>query len=218
MTLFDEARYAMQLSHKHIVRLHNIQETNQLYYLVMEFIDGCTLRDMLVAEGPMSMETMAQFADVMGDALGYAHRHNIYHRDLKPDNIMVSSDGVLKIIYFGLACLARQTRASNDICGTPYYVSPEEIRGDSIDQRGDIYSLGVTLHELMTGVLPVGVSDPPENFMDYVPEVSPFVPEPVRSILQQSLSVNPDNRWSDVSEFCDALSQACLVVAESSRD
>lgn len=206
--LLYEARYAMQLSHKHIVRLHNINESSGFYYLVMEYIDGMTLREMLQGNAAMDVATVAQIAEVMGDALGYAHRHGIYHRDLKPDNVMVSEDGVLKIIDFGLACLARQVRQHQDICGTPFYMSPEEIEGVALDQRVDIYALGVMLHELLTGRLPLDEEKPPEDFMHFEPACSCALPEGLRAVLQRAMAVDRDLRWTDVVEFTEAFCEA----------
>lgn len=213
--LLDEARFAMQLSHKHIVRLHTINETGGRYYLVMEYIEGLTLREIMQSEQQMDLLTIAQIAEVMGDALGYAHRHGIYHRDLKPDNVMITDDGVLRIIDFGLACLAQQVRQHQDICGTPFYMSPEEINGEELDGRADIYALGVLLHELLTGKLPFGDGgdSPPEDFLHYVPVCSQELPEELRAVLQRAMATDRKLRWSDVSLFADVFCSVCRKFA-----
>ena len=207
-TLFAEARIAMQLSHKHIVRLHNIVESRGVYYLVMEYIDGCTLRELLKESGAMPADSVLKVVDVCEDALGYAHRHHVYHRDLKPDNLMLSSDGVLKIIDFGLACLLGRTADSDQICGTPYYISPEEIRGDEIDHRSDIYSLSIMIHELLVGELPCHKDGFVPPMEDFVPVASPEIPEAVAKVLMTSFESDPSKRWQTVHEFAHAFRTA----------
>ncbi|MDA0578709.1 MAG: protein kinase, partial [Verrucomicrobia bacterium] len=129
-TVLAEARLAMQLSHRHIVRLHNIEEVDGSYFLVMEYIGGPTLRTLLKEHGPLPLDTVRQVLDVCDDALSYAHRRTILHCDIKPENLIITDDGVLKVIDFGIACLAVESARQRDaLCGTPYYLSPEEIRG-----------------------------------------------------------------------------------------
>ncbi len=205
--LFDEARLAMQLSHKHIVRLHNLQQTGDLFYLVMEFIDGITFRDVLRKHGPLPAKTVLQVTSICADALGYAHRRRIFHRDLKPDNLMLAKDGVLKIIDFGLACLAGVKRRDNTIYGTPYYISPEERAGKTIDARTDLYSLAVTVHELLVGRIPLPEGKPPQDMFNVKPVVSARLPEQVRMVLNKALAQSPPDRYEDVAAFSDALRQ-----------
>ncbi len=202
--LLDEARFAMQLSHRHIIRLHNVNVTNGRYYLVMEMINGLSLREILNRESVLDTASVARVANVLGDALGYAHRHGVYHRDLKPDNIMVTDDGVLKIIDFGMACLARQARQHEDICGTPFYMSPEEIRGEMLDARADVYAMGVLLHELLTGRLPFEGEDPPEDFLNFTPVCSPELPMALKAVLERAMALDRSSRWADVVAFASA--------------
>ena len=202
--LFEEARIAMQLSHKNIVRLHNIQETNGLYYLVMEYIDGSTFTQILASRGTLAPEMVIQMTDIFEDALGYAHRRGVYHRDLKPDNVMLSSDGILKIIDFGLACLDQANRG-DEIRGTPYYMSPEEIEGTTIDQRSDIYSLSIMMHEFLIGELPRHAGDTePETILDYRPLVYSELPEYVQHVLQKGFARSSVERWDDVESFSNS--------------
>ena len=203
--LFEEARIAMQLSHKNIVRLHNIQETNGLYYLVMEYIDGSTFTQILASRGALAPDMVIQMTDIFEDALGYAHRRGVYHRDLKPDNVMLSSDGILKIIDFGLACVGDARRGEDEIRGTPYYMSPEEIEGDAIDQRSDIYSLSIMMHEFLIGELPRHAGDTePESILDYRPLVYAELPEYVQHVLQKGFARTPGERWNSVESFSNS--------------
>lgn len=211
--LLDEARFAMQLSHRHIIRLHNVYASDGRYYLVMELIHGLSLREILSRESALDTASVARVANVLGDALGYAHRHGVYHRDLKPDNIMVTDDGVLKIIDFGLACLARQARQHEDICGTPFYMSPEEIRGDILDARADVYAMGILLHELLTGRLPIAGEDPPEDFLNFTPTCSPGLPTVMKAVLERAMALDRSSRWPDVVAFTNAFCAACRELA-----
>jgi CheY-like chemotaxis protein len=207
--LFDEARIAMGLSHKHIVRLHNIEESRGSYQLVMEYIEGSTFRDILDESGHLPLDMVLQIVEICEDALGYAHRRKVFHRDLKPDNIMLSENGVLKIIDFGLSCLAEKQRKSENIEGTPYYISPEEIRGDAIDHRGDIFSLGVLIHEFILGHLPHHAGGAvPEDVFEYQPAASPELPGDLQAVLQKSFAPDPDNRWQDIHAFSAAFRSA----------
>ena len=213
--LFNEARLAMQLSHRHIVRLHNVQESDGIYFLVMEYLSGATLRTILERNGPLSPEVILQIVGVCEEALGYAHRRQIYHRDLKPDNLMLTDDGILKVIDFGVACLAlRDLESSEDMQGTPYYISPEEILGEPIDQRADVYSFGITVHELLTGSLPPnggGTDDP----LAYLPVAQEELPEPMRGVLQTSFSRERCDRWQDINEFAEKFREAYAMSYQS---
>lgn len=206
-SLFDEARITMKLSHNNIVKLHTMQESHGIYYLVMEYIDGQTLRELLDANGPVDYENIIQLAEIVGDALEYAHNMNILHHDLKPDNIMLDRSGTVKVIDMGLACLADANIAGDEICGTPYYMSPEEIRGDGLDQRSDVYSMAVVLHEMLTGKKPV-VADTEGDFLNLSPDIEKSLPYEVRHVFEIGLAENPENRWSSVKDMARALREA----------
>jgi serine/threonine protein kinase len=215
--LFNEARLAMQLSHRNIVRLHTVQESDGIYFLVMEYISGSTLRTILDRSGPLSPETVLQIVGVCEEALGYAHRRQVYHRDLKPENLMLTDDGILKVIDFGVACLAlRDVRNREDMQGTPYYISPEEILGKPIDQRADVYSFGITIHELLTGSLPYdggGTDDP----LAYLPVAHEELPEPMRGFLQTSFARECDERWQEINEFAEKFREAYAMSYRSAE-
>ncbi len=206
--LRNEARIAMQLSHKHIVRLHNLQEYDGGFYMVMEYIDGCTFRNILEAQRKLPLTTVMQVAGICADAIGYAHRRNVLHRDIKPDNLMLTRDGVLKVIDFGLACLSHPARKNERLSGTPMYVSPEEIRGDTLDQRADIFSLAVTLHELLTGYMPTADGARASDLAPYCPVVASEIPASIRPVFEKALALDPNQRWNTVNDFCEALIKA----------
>jgi CheY-like chemotaxis protein len=212
-----EARIAMQLSHNHIVRLHNLEMYNGRYCLAMEYIDGVTLREWISAHGPLNAGQVAQVIRASADALSYAHRRGVFHRDLKPDNIMIRRDGVLKLIDFGIAAHHRKDAGQSPVIeGTPFYMSPEEIAGGVIDRRTDVYSLGVTTHELLTGLLPFASEpDTPGEVRCRAAVLSPALPEPVRRVIARALQPDPEQRWDDVDAFALALQQALLPAASA---
>jgi CheY-like chemotaxis protein len=206
--LFAEARLAMQLSHKHIVRLHNIEEHNGAYYLVMEYIDGVTMHEYLYNEGPLSDETLTQVLEVLDDAISYAHRHKIYHRDLKPANIMITKEGVLKIIDYGLGCLAGQEANDVYICGTPFYISPEALEKKPVDGRSDLFSIAIMAHELFTGDLPIAPGQKDVNMHDFVPQCFTSVPLDIKKVLKKGWARDPDQRYESLHAFVKAMKKA----------
>ena len=214
-TLKEEARIAMQLSHKHIVRLHNLQKAHGHYYLVMEFVEGRTLREILELYGRLSLDSVAQIARVSSDALSYAHRHGVIHRDLKPDNLLLTQDGVLKIIDFGIACLSDAQRLSEPIIGTPTYMSPEHIRGDSLDLRTDVYALGIMIYEFLTGKQPFPENTPPLEILDMMPPKleSSRIPGPVIEVLERATAFRRSDRWESIPVFTTALIDALNAAA-----
>lgn len=201
-SLLTEARVAMQLSHKNIVRLHNVQEAQGFHYLVMEYIQGQTLADHLSAVGSFHPETVAEIVAALADALAYAHGKGIFHRDLKPGNVMLDGEGTLKIIDFGLACLAESFRHDENIVGTPYYLSPEEIMGETPDQRTDIFSVGIMAHEFLCGALPPHGGDHAlTNLLDYTPIPADTLSAPVAEVLRKSFAKERGERWNSMREF-----------------
>lgn len=207
-TLKEEARIAMQLSHRHIVRLHNLQKTGHHYFLVMEFVEGRTFREILRVYGKLPLQTVQQVVQVCADALSYSHRHKVIHKDLKPANLMLSRDGVLKIIDFGVACLLHTQRRSDIVVGTPIYMSPEQIRGEPVDARTDVYALGIIAYQLLTGDTPLPETTLDLDRLEKGVGPLPHVESPLRDILEKAVAPNREDRWCSVSEFAQAL--ACL--------
>jgi len=199
--LKDEARIAMQLSHRHIVRLHNLEKVGGKYFLVMEYVEGRNLREILQIYGKLPTETVMQMAEVSADALAYAHRHGVIHRDLKPDNILLTEDGVLKIIDFGIAGLMHAGATQGPVMGTPMYMSPEQLAGKPLNERTDIFSFALILYELLTGRPPF--EEPVDTAALRAARQPQIVglPEPVARILRKAVAHDPNERWTSVSEF-----------------
>lgn len=152
---FREAESAKQLVHPAIVKVYDAGEEGGTAYFAMELLDGVTLKDFCAKRGTVSVKRAAEITAFVADALAYAHGKNVVHRDIKPENIMILSNGDIKITDFGVAKLmdASQTQ-SGVVLGTPNYMSPEQLIGQKVDGRSDIFSLGVVFYELLTGVRP----------------------------------------------------------------
>lgn len=163
----QEARLLAGLDHPGIVRIHDFGEAGELFYLVMEYVDGASLRD-LMRQGKLSASEAMSFVPQLCDALQYAHDQGVVHRDVKPENILVDTEGRVRLADFGLAkrCgaeLGLGLTASGQALGTPHYMAPEQLYGAGVDHRADIYSLGVVVYEMLTGELPVGRFGPPSQ-------------------------------------------------------
>ncbi|MBV8541056.1 MAG: Stk1 family PASTA domain-containing Ser/Thr kinase [Pseudonocardiales bacterium] len=210
-----EAQNAAALNHPAIVAVYDTGETDSGYgplpYIVMEFVDGRTLRDIVKTEGPMdgqrAMETMA---DVCA-ALDFSHRNGIIHRDVKPANVMINNDGAVKVMDFGIArALAdgqgvTQTAA---VVGTAQYLSPEQARGEPVDARSDVYAAGCVLYELITGDPPFTGDSPVAVAYQHVREdpsppsrQNPGVPAALDAVVLKAMSKNPANRYQSAAEM-----------------
>lgn len=193
-----EARALAQLSHPNIVTVHDFGQTGDLYYFIMEYIDGINLRQMLQA-GRLGPRQALEIVPAVCDALQFAHDKGVVHRDIKPENIMVDTDGNVKIADFGLAkLLNKKTQGptltqAHQVMGTMHYMAPEQFeRPLDVDHRADIYSLGVVIYELLTGELPLGRFAPPSK------KVS--VDVRLDEIVLQTLEKEPSLRYQRVSE------------------
>ena len=206
--LKEEARIAMTLTHKHIVRLYNFDKVDANYFLVMEYVPGCSVRDVLVQDGPFPEDSVKLIVHACASAVSYAHEHSVVHQDLKPDNMLISDEGLIKIIDFGLACLTGDKGRYGHISGTPFYMSPEQKKGEPVDSRTDIYSLGIITYELLRGRPPFPAETGPEDALKMDPGELTGLAEPVARVVQKAIARDPDDRWSSVTDFADALIEA----------
>lgn len=206
-----EANIAMRLSHEHIVKLHNLETEGNRMFLVMEYVGGKSLRTILAENGRLKLSTCAQVAASCAMALDYAHERNVLHLDLKPDNLMLTEDCILKIIDFGTA---RRVEADADeedefVEGTPTYMSPEQLAGDELDLRTDIYSLGAVIHELLAGKPPYSFNVSPDYVLHHPPEGLPeYVPPEAARAIRKAMARRREDRWPTAGDFAD-----CLIVA-----
>src|SRR5205823_7292185 len=145
-----EAKNAAGLSHPNIVSIYDRGEAEGTYYIAMEYLEGRTLKELIVTKGPTPIHVAIDYTRQMLAALGFAHRNGIVHRDIKPHNVVVGPDGRLKVTDFGIARSgASQMTEAGSIIGTAQYLSPEQARGAPVDQRSDLYSIGIVLYEML---------------------------------------------------------------------
>src|SRR5271156_3981911 len=207
-----EAKTLAQLDHPNIVTIHSVEECGGIHFLTMQLVDGLPL-DRLIPQGGLPVEQIIEIASALGDALAAAHEKGIVHRDLKPANVMVSNDGRVKILDFGLAKDVRaanlddatMTSASHTqvgvVMGTPAYMSPEQASGRSLDHRTDIFSLGVLLHEMSTGRRPFDGSSSAElvsailrDTPPSITEARPDLPSDLGRVIRRCLEKDPRHR------------------------
>jgi eukaryotic-like serine/threonine-protein kinase len=207
----QEAKAASALNHPNVCTIHDIQEHESRLFLVMEYVDGQTLRDKL---GSMSLKQSVDVGTQIAEGLAAAHEKGIVHRDIKPENIMVRKDGIVQIMDFGLAKLrglSRLTREGTTV-GTAGYMSPEQVQGQDADHRSDIFSLGVVLYELFTKELPFkGVHETAVNYeivnVDPPPmaALKPDIDPALDAIVLECLSKEPSERYQSVAEIAKEL-------------
>ncbi len=204
-----EAKNAAGLSHPNIVSIYDRGEAEGTYYIAMEYLSGRSLKELIVGRGPTPMRIALDYARQILAALGFAHRHGIVHRDIKPHNVVVDADGRLKVTDFGIARSgASQMTEVGSIIGTAQYLSPEQARGSPVDQRSDVYSVGIVLYEMLTGKVPFTGDTPLEIAMKHLSEV-PVPPSEVRDdipddldmVVLRALAKDPEDRYQTASEM-----------------
>src|SRR5215212_9223912 len=218
-----EAQAAASLNHPAIVAVYDTGEdrttTGATPYIVMEYVEGETLRDVLRREGRLDPErAMSLSADICG-ALDFSHRNGIVHRDVKPGNVMITPQGTVKVMDFGIARAVSDSAATMTstaaVIGTAQYLSPEQARGESVDARSDVYSLGCMLYELVTGAPPFTGDSPVAVAYQHVREdprlpssINPLIPAELDAILLKAMAKNPANRYQSAAEMRNDLLRA----------
>jgi tetratricopeptide (TPR) repeat protein len=218
-----EVRAARQLTHPHIIRIHDFGDLGGQKFLSMEFIDGPTLKHVIRTPPGLTLRRALIIAHQMAEALAYAHHQGIVHRDIKPANIMVAADDVIKITDFGIAKVLTREEAevtsSDQIVGTPLYMSPEQVRGGKIDGRADIYSFGVTLFEMIMGQTPFQEGDLAYHHLSTPAPELEGVSSRIALIVRNCLRKSPADRWQrfeDILEALDELDDSDLGEADDS--
>ena len=199
----DESQAVAQLSHANIVSVYDVSTNSDTEYIVMELIDGITLKQYMERRGRMDWRESLHFITQIMRGLSHAHSRGIIHRDIKPQNIMVLRDGSVKVADFGIACLANAGQTlTQEALGSVHYISPEQARGDRIDARSDIYSAGVVLYEMLTGRLPfegdsaVSVAIQHLSSVPLAPrDIDPSIPEPLELICMKAMNSDPNKRY-----------------------
>ena len=204
----QEARTTIQFSHPHIVRLFDLQQVGNHTMMIMEFVDGKSLWYVLNRQGPLATDTSIEIITICADALQYAHDRGVLHNDLKPDNILLTHDGVLKIIDFGTANLIHTELNEEYLIGTPAYMSPEQLRGEVLDERSDVYALGMITCELLTGTLPYSLNSSFNDFATATRKPMNIQPESLCLAVEKALFPDREQRWRSVTEYAQALNHA----------
>lgn len=216
----EEAEHLASLNHENIVKFQNLHiDDDGNILLIMEFADGYSLEKYInKVSGLIVEERICPIFEPILDGIGYAHKHKIIHKDIKPSNIIINSEGVPKILDFGIASIIKEGNEKEDyIMGTPSYMSPEQIRGAHIDERSDIYALGVLLHQLLTGHAPYDTTTLSETQIQQkvVEEPLPrmktyykYVSDKVQRVVDKATAKNPEDRYQSCAEFKSALHKA----------
>jgi serine/threonine-protein kinase len=218
-----EARAMARLDHENVIRVYDVSEEQSAQYIVMEYFPGKDLKQVILERGPLSIEQALSIALQMAEALAYAHAQGIVHRDIKPSNVMVDNRGKVKLADFGIAAATDEisVTATGQIIGTPEYMSPEQARGEAMDGRSDLYSLGIVLYEMLTGATPFErlsrmsiiaklIYEPQEFNLTFPDHVSP----PIQAIVQALLRKQAQDRTADAATLIEQIRNLGNEVSE----
>ena len=201
----NESKAISILDHPGIVKVFDVSVTDKLQYIVMEYIDGITLKEYITRRGePLTWKEVVHFTEQILDALDHAHRKGVVHRDIKPQNIMLLADGKVKIMDFGIARFSRaeSQMVSNKAIGSVHYISPEQAKGDVTDAKADIYSVGIMLYEMLSGKLPFESDDAVSVAIKQISDkavplgqIAPDVPQALQDITARAMAKDPNRRY-----------------------
>ncbi|NRA38641.1 MAG: protein kinase, partial [Planctomycetes bacterium] len=204
-----EARAAGALNHPNIIQVHDVGTENGVHYFSMEFIDGPTCLHLLRNQGALSPGQTLEIGRQTAKALDYAHEHKLIHRDIKPDNIMLANGDTVKLADLGISKTFDEieNESTRKIVGTPHYIAPEAAKGQKVDHRIDLYSLGATLYHLITGRTPYQGSDPTDILKkllrdnpEALQELDPDIPDSVANVIEKLMSKDPNDRYQNAAE------------------
>lgn len=205
----QEAQAAANLQHPNIVNIYDWGREGETYYIVMEFVKGTDLKTIIEQQGPIDPMKAAEIAVQVCSALAEAHGYDVIHRDIKPHNIVITPDGTVKVMDFGIARAGNSTMTqTGSVLGTAQYISPEQAQGRPLGPASDLYSLGITLYELVTGRLPFDADTPVAVALKQVNEqpvpvrqVKPSVPASLEAVIMRTLSKDPSERYISAKEM-----------------
>lgn len=206
----NESKAIAVLSHPNIVKIYDVGFTDEIQFIVMEYIDGITLKEFIEQQGVLKWKDALHFVTQILRALQHAHDKGIVHRDIKPQNIMLFTDGTIKVMDFGIARFSRidGKTLSDKTIGSVHYISPEQARGDMTDERSDIYSVGVMLYEMLTGRKPFDGENPVAIALKHMQEtavspreIMPSIPEALEEIVIHAMERDPARRYQSAAEM-----------------
>ncbi len=219
-----EALSASSLSHPNIVEMYDVGEDDGQYYIVMEYVDGKTLKQVLKQRGHLSITEVVDIMLQVTDGMAHAHDAYIIHRDIKPQNIMILSNGMIKITDFGVATALNSTQLTqtNSVMGTVHYLPPEQANGKGSTIRSDIYSMGIMMYELLTGLVPYKGDNAVEIALKHLKEplpsvrkINPSIPQSIENVIIKATAKNPKNRYTDARSMHEDIKTA---LDDSRRD
>lgn len=209
-----EAQAAARLSHPNIVNIYDVGRDGDTYYIVMEYISGETLKDRIQREETLAVDAAVRTAVEIGEALEHAHQNNIVHCDVKPHNILMTRSGRVKVTDFGIAraVTSATMTQTGTIIGSVHYFSPEQAKGSAVSAKSDIYSLGVVLYEMVTGMVPFTGETPISIALKHLQEeprlpreFNPEIPPLLEAIILKAMAKNPEQRFADIGEMIEDL-------------
>ena len=216
-----EAQAAASLMHPNIVNVYDVGEDNGIHYIVMELVEGITLKKYIEKKARLSVKEAVSIAIQACMGIEAAHNNHIIHRDIKPQNIIISKEGKVKVTDFGIAKAATSNTITSNVMGSVHYTSPEQARGGYSDEKSDIYSMGITLFEMLTGRVPFNgdttvaiaikhIQEPMPSPRDYVPEI----PVSVEQIVLKCTQKSPDRRYQSMSSLIEDLKKSLISPDE----
>ena len=221
-----EAQAVASLSHPNVVGVYDVGQEGDTHYMVMEYIEGYTLKEVIIQRGALPVEEAVRIAEQICDALDHAHQNQIIHRDIKPHNIMIGKNGRVKVTDFGIARAVTSATIThtNAMLGSVHYFSPEQARGGITGEKSDLYSLGIVLYEMVTGELPFSGDSPIsvalKHLQEPLPEprtVNPAIPQSVENVIFKALVKDPFLRYSSAREMLEDL-ETCLFPERLHED
>ena len=213
----EEAQAAAGLAHPNIVNVYDVGDENGIYYIVMELVEGITLKNYIERKGRLTIKEATSIAIQVSAGLEVAHNNHIVHRDIKPQNIIISRDGKVKVTDFGIAKATTSQTTTSSAMGSVHYASPEQARGGYVDHRSDIYSLGIVMYEMVTGRVPfdgeTAVTVAVKHLQEQMVPPSKYCPEipySLEQIIKKCTEKSPDRRYQDIGDLMADLKQSLV--------
>ena len=214
-----EAQMAAGIMHPNIIDVYDAGEEDGIFYIVMELVEGITLKNYIERKGRLSLRETVSIAVQAAMGVGAAHNNQIIHRDIKPQNIIISKRGMVKVMDFGIAKTVAGSMITSNVMGSVYYISPEQASGGCSDKQSDIYSLGITIFEMLTGRVPFSgettvdiairhIREELPSLREYVPEI----PDRVEQIIFRCCQKSPNRRYQSMQELIMDLKQSLVSL------